>query len=146
MYDCGCFWISTSETFRVADLSTATRIYDDHNEDDVHYQTAEWGAMKRQTKLKIWSGFSALLLTLVAGWSGLTGFSFALFCLGILGAIPMIMIEGVHGGGTHAENMIGGAVFVVVNFLFYYFGPRWLLGRMFRMADGHKPGNQSQAL
>jgi hypothetical protein len=90
-------------------------------------------AMDRQVHLKLWSSLLALLLTLVAGWSGLKGFSFALFCLGIVGAIPMILIEGVHGGGTHLENMIGGVVFVVVNIMFYYFVLQWVLARMFRM-------------
>jgi len=89
--------------------------------------------MDRQVQLKLWSSFLAVLLTLVAGWSGLKGFSFALFCLGIVGAIPMILIEGIHGGGTHVENMIGGLIFVVVNVLFYYFVLQWVLARMFRL-------------
>lgn len=99
--------------------------------------------MDWQVQLKRWSAaFSALLQTLVAGWSGLKGFSFALFCLGIVGAIPMILIEGVHGGGTHAENMIGGILFVVVNVLFYYFVFQWVLGRMFKMT-GRKTSSDS---
>jgi hypothetical protein len=89
--------------------------------------------MDRRMQLKLWSSFLALALTSIAGWAGLKGFSFALFCLGIVGAIPMILIEGVHGGGTHAENIFGGVVFVLVNFIFYYFVLRWTLGRVFRI-------------
>ena len=91
--------------------------------------------MDRHVHLNLWSWSLALLLTLVAGWSGLKAFSFALFCVGIVGAIPMILIEGVHGGGTHVENVIGGVVFVVVNVLFYYFVLRWMLARVFRIAN-----------
>jgi hypothetical protein len=89
--------------------------------------------MDRQAQLKLSSSFLALLLTLVAGWSALKGLSFALFCLGTVGAIPMILIEGVHGGGTHAENIIGGVAFVLVNFLFYYLVFRWVFARIFGM-------------
>jgi len=101
--------------------------------------------MDRLVKLNRWSAFSSIVLTLIAGWSGLKGFSFALFCLGIAGAIPMILIEGVHGGGTHGLDIIGGVVFVVVNFSFYYFVLRWVLGRMFRMTRGHNHRNESQS-
>jgi hypothetical protein len=73
-------------------------------------------------------------VTLVAGWSGLKGISVALFCLGIVGMIPMFLIEGVHGGGgTRAQSIIGGIVFVSVNVIFYYFVFRWILARVFRM-------------
>jgi len=57
----------------------------------------------------------------------------------------MILIEGVHGGGTQASDIIGGVVFVVVNFVFYYLVLRWVLGRMFRMTGRHNPGNDSQS-
>jgi len=43
----------------------------------------------------------------------------------------MILIEGVHGGGNHTQNMIGGGVFVIVNVVFYYFLLQWLLARIF---------------
>ena len=92
--------------------------------------------MDRQVRLKFWSSFFALLLTLFAGWSGLKGISFSLFCLGIVGAIPMILIEGVHGGGSHAENIFGGVVFVIVNVLFYYFAFQWMLRRVFSSGAG----------
>lgn len=98
--------------------------------------------MDRQVQLKLWSSFLALLLTLLAGWSGLKGTSFALFCLGIVGAIPMILIEGVHGGGTHVENIIGSVAFVFVNFMFYYVVLRWALARIFRMHRDTRRRNQ----
>lgn len=56
----------------------------------------------------------------------------------------MILIEGVHGGGTHAENVIGGVVFVVVNVLFYYFLFQWVLGRMFNRRVATIQNNDSQ--
>jgi len=93
--------------------------------------------MDRQTQLKLWSSFFAVVLTLAAGWAGLKGISFALFCLGIVGAIPMILIEGVHGGGTHIENVVGGVVFVVVNVLFYYFVFNWILAKVFKVHRGN---------
>lgn len=89
--------------------------------------------MDRKVQLKVWSFSLALFLTLVAGWAGFTGFSFALFCLGIVGAYPMFLITGVHGGGTHVENIIGGAVFISINVIFYYFVLQWVLARIFRM-------------
>ena len=88
--------------------------------------------MDRQMQLNLWSAFLAVMLTLAAGWAGLKGTSFLLACIGIVGAIPMLLIEGVHGG-THVENMIGGVVFVLVNVMFYYFVLRWVLARIFRM-------------
>ena len=45
----------------------------------------------------------------------------------------MALIEGVHGGGTRAEDIIGGFVFVSVNIMFYYFVFHWILTRVFRM-------------
>lgn len=93
--------------------------------------------MDRKTQFRVWPFLSAVILTLIAGWSGFTGFSFALFCLGIVGAIPMILIESPHGG-THVENIIGGAAFVVVNVLFYYFVLNWVLARMFRARRGNQ--------
>jgi hypothetical protein len=84
--------------------------------------------MDGQVRLKLWSASLAALLTSVAGWAGLKDIS-PLFYLGTVGAIPMILIEGAHGGGTHVENTIGGIVFAIVNVLFYYFIFHWLLGR-----------------
>ena len=101
--------------------------------------------MDRQVQVKYWASFLSLSLTLIAGWSGLKGISFALFCLGIVGAIPMILIEGVHGGGTHVENIIGGVVFVVVNILFYYFVLQWMLTRIFRKLQETRRGNRGRA-
>jgi len=89
--------------------------------------------MEIQAKSKFWASILALLVTLVAGWSYLKGISVALFCLGIVGMIPTALIEGVHGGGTRAENIIGGIVFVSVNVMFYYFVFHWILARVFRM-------------
>ena len=89
--------------------------------------------MEMQAKLKLWSFLLALFVTLVAGWSYLKGISFALFCLGFVGVYPMLLIEGVHGGGTRAQDIAGGFVFVFVNVIFYYFVFRWILPRVFRM-------------
>jgi hypothetical protein len=89
--------------------------------------------MDIQAKSKFWASILALLVTLVAGWSGLKAICLPLFYLGIVGAIPMILIEGVHGGGTRAQIIIGGVVFVSVNVIFYYFVLHWILARVFRM-------------
>jgi L-lactate permease len=89
--------------------------------------------MEIQAKLKFWSFLLALFVTLVAGWSGLKATWLPLFYLGIVGAIPMALIEGVHGGGTLAQDIAGGFVFVFVNVIFYYFVFRWILPRIFRM-------------
>jgi hypothetical protein len=89
--------------------------------------------MEIQAKLKFWSFVLALLVMLVAGWSGLKAICLPLFYLGFVGAIPMMLIEGVHGGGTRAEDIIGGVVFVSVNVIFYYFVFHWILARVFRM-------------
>ncbi len=99
--------------------------------------------MDRQKQLKLWSCFFAVALTLAAGWAGLKGTSLTLFYVGIVGAIPMILIEGVHGGGTHVENIIGGVVFVFVNVMFYYFVLKWILALIFRMA-GNRPSRSQQ--
>jgi hypothetical protein len=94
--------------------------------------------MDRQTQLKLWSSLFAVVLTLAAGWAGLRHTSIVLFYMGIIGAIPMILIEGVHGGGTHNENVVGGVVFVVVNILFYYFVFNWMLAKIFKMDRGNR--------
>ncbi len=52
----------------------------------------------------------------------------------------MILIEGVHGGGAHLENVIGGIVFVVVNVLFYYLVFNWMFAKIFR-ADRRSRGD-----
>jgi hypothetical protein len=101
--------------------------------------------MVRQAQMIFWPALLALLLTLASGWSGLKGISFALFCLGIVGALPMILIEGVHGGGSHEQNMIGGAVFVIVNFIFYFFVFRWALARFIRESGRHGDGDDTQS-
>jgi len=74
----------------------------------------------------------AIVLTVVAGWAALKGIN-PLFYLGTVGLIPTLLIEGVHGGGTHTQNVSGGVAFVVVNVLFYYFALRWVLAHIFRM-------------
>ncbi len=88
--------------------------------------------MDRRKQLKVWSFSFAVVLTVAAGWAGLKHASIVLFFLGIIGAIPMILIEGVHGGGTHIENAIGGSVFVVVNVLFYFLVFNWVLAKIFK--------------
>lgn len=97
--------------------------------------------MDRQTQLKLWSFFFAVTLTLAAGWAGLKHTSIVLFYMGIVGVIPMILIEGVHGGGTHTENVVGGVIFVVVNGLFYYFVFNWMLAKMFKVNRGSRAGS-----
>ena len=89
--------------------------------------------MDRRLRLKLWSLFFALMLTLAAGWAGLKHASVVLFCTGIVGAIPMILIEGVHGGGTHAQNVVGGVVFVAVNVFFYYWVFKWTLAKLLKV-------------
>jgi len=54
--------------------------------------------MDRQVKLKLSSALAAMILTLAAAWAGLKGTSILLFYVGIIGAIPMVLIEGVHRG------------------------------------------------
>ena len=88
--------------------------------------------MDRQMQLRVCAAVLAVMLTLASGWAALKDTSIVLVYIGIVGAIPMLLIEGVHGGGTHAENMIGGLVFVLVNVMFYYFVFKWLLGRIDR--------------
>src|SRR5438445_722099 len=89
--------------------------------------------MNRSRQLKVWSLFFAVVLTLAAGWAALKHTSLVLFYMGIVGAVPMILTEGVHGGGTHAENMIGGTLFVVVNVLFYYLIFNWTLAKLLKI-------------
>ena len=101
--------------------------------------------MERHVKRNLLSALLALTLTLAAGWSGLKGVSFALFCLGIVGALPMFLIEGVHGGGSHQQNMIGGAVFVIVNFMFYFVVFRWALARFIRTTGAHGHSDDAQS-
>lgn len=93
--------------------------------------------MNHRLRLKLWSFSFAVVLTLAAGWAGLNHTSVVLFYMGIIGAIPMILIEGVHGGGTNTENVIGGAVFVVVNVVFYYLVFKWILAKMFKIDRGN---------
>jgi hypothetical protein len=67
----------------------------------------------------------AILITLLAGWSALRDID-PLFYLGLVGTIPLMLITGVHGGGTHVQNLIGGTLFAIVNFAFYYAVCSWL--------------------
>jgi hypothetical protein len=80
----------------------------------------------------------ALRLTAIAGWAQLKDIS-PPFNLGVAGAIPMILIEDVHGGGTHIENLIGGTVFVIVNVAFFYL----LLHSALVKAIGSRPPDET---
>jgi len=91
-------------------------------------------------RLRLWSGLLAVLLTVLAGWSALKDIS-PLFYLGTVGLIPTLLIEGVHGGGTHVQDMIGGAVFIVVNIVFYYFVFHWVLARASGMQHENRKNN-----
>jgi hypothetical protein len=79
----------------------------------------------------------AITFTLIAGWAALRDVS-PLFYLGLVGAVPLILITGVHGGGTSVENTIGGTVFVIVNFAFYYVVLAWIARRWLGRGDGEK--------
>ena len=93
--------------------------------------------MGEWTHLKVWSFLLAIALTIVAGWAALKDIN-PLFYLGTVGLIPTLLIEGVHGGGTHTQNLSGGIAFVVVNVLFYYFVLQWVLARIFGMRRGSR--------
>ena len=60
----------------------------------------------------------AISLTLTAGWALMRDIE-PLVYLGYVGGFPMLLITGVHGG-TSVQNAMGGCVFVVVNFAFYF--------------------------
>lgn len=87
------------------------------------------------TKARLWAALLALLVAALAGWGGLSDAwpLTLLFFLGIVGAFPMMLIEGPHGAGTHVENIIGGTVFVLVNAAFYYFLFYWIFRIVFRL-------------
>ncbi len=64
----------------------------------------------------------ALLISLLS-ISGLRFHStagFILFMVGFPGDVVMILMTGVHGGGTWGENLVGGIVAVVIDTVFFY--------------------------
>jgi hypothetical protein len=69
----------------------------------------------------------AIVITFIAGWAGIRDIR-PLFYLGFIGAVPMMLITGVHGGGTSLQNAIGYTVFVLANAAFYYYIVRWSIG------------------
>jgi hypothetical protein len=40
--------------------------------------------------------------------------------VGFPGDVVMILMTGVHGGGTWGENLVGGIVAVVIDTVFFY--------------------------
>ena len=63
------------------------------------------------------------LAALVQGWIVLKVYAswvFLLLYLGILGAIPFLLLNGVHGDSEGAAGVIGGILYVVVNGTVYY--------------------------
>jgi hypothetical protein len=60
----------------------------------------------------------ALACASVSGWH----FNHVLlFSIGFPGDVVMVLMTGVHGGGTYAENLLGGVVCVLVNTVFFYY-------------------------
>jgi hypothetical protein len=58
-----------------------------------------------------------------------------LFLVGLPGDIVMMLMTGVHGGGTYTENLIAGIVCVIVNTIFFYYLFRFIAWLFKRRAD-----------
>jgi hypothetical protein len=50
--------------------------------------------------------------------------------LGIIGAIPFILINGVHGDMEGAPGIVGGTLFILVNAATYYAIASFILKRI----------------
>jgi hypothetical protein len=64
-----------------------------------------------------------LLAAFVQGWIVLkvyASWALVLLYLGILGAIPFMMLNGVHGDSEGAAGIIGGILYVLVSGAVYY--------------------------
>jgi len=61
---------------------------------------------------------TALSCASVSGWHFHNDW---LFLVGLPGDIVMMLMTGVHGGGTYAANLIGGIAGVLVNIFFFYY-------------------------
>ena len=64
-----------------------------------------------------------LLIAFVQGWIILKVYAswvLVLLYLGIIGAVPFLMLNGVHGDTEGAAGVIGGILYVLVNGAVYY--------------------------
>jgi hypothetical protein len=73
---------------------------------------------------------AALLISLLCGWGGLH-FIAPLFFLGFPGGVAMlIVIGGPHGPNSHAQGVLGGVVYVIVNAVFFDYVLRFFVRRL----------------
>ena len=77
--------------------------------------------MSRSHKLTVFA--FCVLVAVVQGWIVLKFHSIwglGLLYLGVVGAIPFLMLNGVHGDVGGATGVIGGILFVLTNGAVYY--------------------------
>jgi hypothetical protein len=69
-------------------------------------------------------GLAAICVAIAfaAGWIGLKWYPFGIWFiyLGIAGAIPFLLLNGVHGDTEGVAGVVGGVLFVLVNAAVYY--------------------------
>ena len=72
---------------------------------------------------KRWLAIACLVAALMIGWLPLAFHSSSLFyvlMLGVIGAIPFLLINGVHGDMEGIRGIVGCVLFVVINAGIYY--------------------------
>jgi len=76
--------------------------------------------VKRSGKIKLF--VICALVAFVQGWIALKVYSIGFWVLvpAFIGAIPFLLLNGVHGDSEGAAGVVGGILFVVTNALVYY--------------------------
>ena len=78
-------------------------------------------SMRRSRKIALFA--FCVLLAFVQGWIVLKVYAswvVVLLYLGIIGAIPFLMLNGMHGDLEGAAGVVGGLLYVLVNGAVYY--------------------------
>jgi hypothetical protein len=76
--------------------------------------------MKSSEKLRL--AAICLAIAFAVGWIAIKSTTFGLWAmyLGIVGVIPFLLLNGVHGDMEGAPGVVGGFLFVLVNAAVYY--------------------------
>lgn len=77
--------------------------------------------MSKAQKISVLFSF-CILAAFIQGWIVLKSDSFGMLVLpfGILGAIPFMMLNGVHGDAEGASGVVGGILYVFTNGAVYF--------------------------
>ena len=72
-----------------------------------------------------------VVAAILVGWIGLKWYPFGIYVLylGLPGAIPFLLVNGVHGGEGGVREVIAGTLFVLVNAWVYYLIARSIMNR-----------------